>query len=306
MWTRLVEKPPFNRNQYGGSIGGPFVSNKAFFFGAFEGLREHLGLTLVEPVPSLAARRGAFLPAGASISSAVLPYFDLIPLPTTDNPTGEKATWQGSFNQQSNLDTFNARVDFNLRQNDSLFVRYTQNDSDLLFINAETFPNFPNQGRNNQKFLTVSPSHVFSNNVVNNLRFAFNRTTPIEEPAPINGYEHLAFIPGQIVGDISISGYKRFGSDRNTPRAFLQNALQLADDLAIIRGSHAFKVGANIEHFDIDGASSSRNRGEFTINTFSDFLRGRSRDFSGLAPGENDTDRHHRQWPRLCSRHCNR
>ena len=120
-------------------------------------LREHLGLTLVEPVPSLAARRGAFLPAGASISPAVLPYFDLIPLPTTDNPTGEKATWQGSFNQQSNLDTFNARIDFNLRQNDSLFIRYTQNDSDLLFINAETFPNFPNKGRNNQTFLTVSP-----------------------------------------------------------------------------------------------------------------------------------------------------
>src|SRR5262249_10570215 len=44
------------------------------------------------------------------------------------------------------------------------------------------------------------------------------------------------------------------------------------------------------------GSSSSRNRGEFTINTFSDFLQGRSRDFSGLAPGENDTDRHHTQW----------
>lgn len=32
-------------------------------------------------------------------------------------------------------------------QRDSLFARYTQNDSDLLFINSETFPNFPNTGR---------------------------------------------------------------------------------------------------------------------------------------------------------------
>ena len=291
-----VERPPFNRNQYGGSVGGPIVKNKTFFFGAFEGLREHLGLTLVEPVPSVAARQGAFLPAGARVSPAVVPYLNLIPLPTVDNPAGEKATWQGSFDQESQLDTFNVRADLNFSQRDSLFVRYTQNDSDLLFINSETFPNFPNKGRNNQKFLTVSSSHIFSNNVVNNARVALNRTTPAEEPAPINGYQDLAFIPGQVVGDISIGGYKRFGSDRNTPRSFLQNVLQVADDLTVVRGSHALKVGANIQHFDILGDSSSRNRGEFTINTFSDFLQGKSRDFSGLAPGEADTERHHTQW----------
>ncbi len=52
----------------------------------------------------------------------------------------------------------------------------------------------------------------------------------------------------------------------------------------------------NIEYFRISGNSASRNRGEFTINTFSDFLQGRSRDFVGLAPGQDDTIRHHRQW----------
>ena len=56
-----MQKPPFSRNQYGGSFGGPVLKNKAFFFGAFEGLREQLGLTLAEPVPSLAARRGGWL-----------------------------------------------------------------------------------------------------------------------------------------------------------------------------------------------------------------------------------------------------
>ena len=291
-----VTKPPFNRNQYGGSAGGPVVQNRLFFFGAFEGLRERLGQTQTEAVPSTAARRGAFLPAGASINPAVLPYLDLIPVPTIDNAAAEKAIWQGQFNQRSNLDTYNVRLDVRLSQKDSLFARYTQNDSDIVFINSETFPNFPNRGQNNQKFFTLSETRIFSNNIVNSFRYAYNRTTPAEEPAPITGYEDLAFIPGQIVGDFSISGYKRFGSDRNTPRSFFQNVNQVADDFTIIRGGHTLKFGTNIQHFDILGNSSSRNRGEFTINTFSDFLQGKSRDFVGLAPGEDDTVRHHTQW----------
>ncbi len=291
-----TDKPAFNRNQFGLSAGGPLAKNKAFFFFAYEGLREKLGLTDVQPVPSLAARRGAFLPAGATIDPRVLPYLALIPLPTVDNPTGEKATFIGQFNQRSNLDTYNARVDYSISPRDSVFVRYTQNDSDILFLNPETFPDFPNTGENNQKFLTLGQTHIFARGAVNSFRYAFNRTTPAEEPTPPDGFTNLAFIPGELVGDISISGYKRFGTDRNTPRSFFQNTNQVSDDFSFVRGAHALKVGGNAENFDIRGNSASRNRGEFTINTFSDFLRGRSRDFVGLAPGQNDTLRHHRQW----------
>jgi outer membrane receptor protein involved in Fe transport len=291
-----AEKPPFNRNQFGFSASGPLAKDKAFFFLAYEGLREKLGITDVQPVPSLAARRGAFLPAGAAVDPRVVPYLALFPLPTVDNPTGEKATFIGRFDQRSDLDTYNARIDSAITPRDSLFVRYTHNDSDILFLNPETFPDFPNTGRNNQKFLTVGQTHIFAGGAVNNLRYAFNRTTPLEEPTPPNGFTELAFVPGQLVGDISISGYKRFGTDRNTPRSFFQNTNQVTDDLSFVRGAHALKVGGNVQHFDIKGNSASRNRGEFTINTFSDFLRGRSRDFVGLAPGQDDTIRHHRQW----------
>ncbi|MSO46234.1 MAG: TonB-dependent receptor [Acidobacteria bacterium] len=291
-----TEKPPFTRNQYGGSFGGPIVSNRLFVFGAFEGLREELGQTLVEPVPSMAARRGAFLPAGQTINSAVLPYLRLIPEPTVDNPTGERALYQGQFVQPSNLDTYNARLDFMLSERDTLFTRYTHNDSDLLFMTAETFPEFPNQGQNNQKFLTVSHQRIVSNNVVNSFRYALNRTNPRETPAPQVDLSQLAFIPGEVVGDILITGYRRFGTDRSSPRAYDQNMNQVANDLSIVHGAHALKTGVNVQHFDIRSESASRSRGEFTINTFSDFLVGRTRDFVGLAPGQGDTARHHRQW----------
>lgn len=291
-----TKKPPFTRNQYGGSLGGPIVADHLFFFGAYEGLRERLGLTIVEPVPSMAARRGAFLPAGASISPAVLPYLALIPEPTIDNPTGERALYQGQFEQPSNLNTYNVRLDYLLSQSDSVFMRYTQNDSDILFVTPETFPNFPNKGENNQKFLTLSHTRIVSSNVVNSFRYAFNRTSPREFPTPAADFGNLAFIPGQVVGDILITGYRRFGSDRSTPRAYFQDLQQVANDLSMVRGVHAFKVGANIERFDIRSESASRTRGEYTINTFSDFLQGRTRDFVGLGPGQDDTARHHVQW----------
>lgn len=290
------EKPPFTRNQYGGSLGGPILGDRLFFFGAYEGLRERLGQTIVEPVPSMAARRGAFLPAGAQVNPAVLPYMALIPEPTVDNPSGERALYQGQFRQPSNLATYNIRFDYMLSQNDSVFMRYTQNDSDILFLTAELFPAFPNKGENNQKFLTLSHNRIFSSSVVNSFRYGFNQTSPREFPEPAVNFDDIAFIPGQVVGDVWITGYRRFGTDRSTPRSYYQDLTHVGNDLSIVSGAHAFRTGVNLQRFDIRSESASRTRGEFTINTFSDFLQGRTRDFVGLAPGQDDTARHHVQW----------
>jgi Carboxypeptidase regulatory-like domain len=53
--------PPFKRNQFGGSLGGPIKKDKAFLFGSYEGFRQRLGLSNVAIVPDAGARQG-FLP----------------------------------------------------------------------------------------------------------------------------------------------------------------------------------------------------------------------------------------------------
>src|SRR5687768_13629746 len=50
--------PPFKRNQYGFTVGGPIKRDKLFFFGSFEGLNDRLATTLTASVPSLNARQG--------------------------------------------------------------------------------------------------------------------------------------------------------------------------------------------------------------------------------------------------------
>src|SRR5260370_22366482 len=64
--------PPFKRNQFGGTIGGPVVKDKTFFLFAYEGLRQRLGLTLVRPVPDAPPRAGC-LPSTATNAPPLIP-----------------------------------------------------------------------------------------------------------------------------------------------------------------------------------------------------------------------------------------
>src|SRR6202035_3130117 len=52
--------PEFRRNQFGASLGGPIRKDRTFFFGDYEGLRQNLGVTTTDLVPSLDARNGIF------------------------------------------------------------------------------------------------------------------------------------------------------------------------------------------------------------------------------------------------------
>ena len=150
-------RPAYKQNQFGGSMGGPVVKNKLFFFGDYEGFRMHQGQTYTASVPTAAERAGNF--------AGVAPIFD--PLSTTTNSSGVSsrtrflndqiplnqmdpvavnlvALWplplrSGLANNYSyqpmktqNNDTMDVRGDYRLSDSNTLFARYSLNNTTTL------------------------------------------------------------------------------------------------------------------------------------------------------------------------------
>jgi hypothetical protein len=70
-----VERPRFTQNQYGGSLGGPVLKDKLFFFGSYEAFRQRQGRFFQQSVPSLAFRNGDFSNFRNS-SGQLIPIYD--------------------------------------------------------------------------------------------------------------------------------------------------------------------------------------------------------------------------------------
>ena len=106
--------PEFQRNNFGGSLGGPLRHNKLFLFGNYEGYRQSLGISDVTLVPDAASR--------ASAASRVKPFLNLWPVANGPEIGGGIAEAFSSPTQHIREDFSTARFDANLTPNDLLLA----------------------------------------------------------------------------------------------------------------------------------------------------------------------------------------
>lgn len=303
-----LEKPPLIRNQYGASIGGPIVKDRSFFFFNYEALKERKSTSQTRQLPNAATRKG-MLPTGpggtlelvSGLDPRTLPYWSLWPLPGANAvDLGDGTSREGiNINQPIDESYFQIRADHNFSESDSIFGRFTYQDSEqsryTLTKNWSAIDGVKN------RFLTLEHKHIFSPTVLNTFRFGFGHRAGSQE-----AFEHCAcdaslrFVPDSawqkplgappVQGLINISGLSRVGIGAQSDGAgwFLSQTdnYNYMNDLIISRGAHSIKVGFSWWNIQTGGANPSRPAGWFQFASPEGFMKAKPTRFrGGIVPG---------------------
>ncbi len=277
-------KPPnFVQNQFGFSLGGPIVQDQTFFFGAYEGLRRRKSTTLVNiypnedahngllpisvldnPCPSQDIRPGGlcfigFAP-GPPGEPGVEDYLALFPIPNgVDNGDGT-AEFGFPNPQPLNEDYFLIKVDHQLSDSDSFFARYTFDWSERSEWREAYSYRRESIARN--QYVTLEEKHIFSPTVLNEFRFAFNRTRIADTEAANFDIDPSFFLlpERELLGLISITErgpINQFGTSTREPQHHTQNLFQIMDNVVWTKGSHALKMGFSWSRFQYNAANQA-------------------------------------------------
>lgn len=226
----LARKTSLVFHQYGGSLGGPLLRNRLFFFGTFEGYRYNAQQTLSGSVPSTWVRERTI--AAIPESKA---YWDLWPAPTEPpaTPDAVDSNFIGTDARQREDNTASFRGDYSITDNDLLTVRYTR---------GRPYQRSPRVAIGNSRVhdgLTENVSstynRVWNPSLTSETRFGYNR-------ADLDRVDQmlLADIPQINGGGLPSPSQGRRFAKKGSTSTWEQN-------FAWNRGRHALKFGALLQ-----------------------------------------------------------
>ena len=265
--------PPLRRNQFGAEVDGPIFKDKTFFMTSYEGLRWRLGLTSVAVVPGANARLGNIPNQPAiTVNPAVPGYLNLVPLP--NGPTFSDGTGQfiSAASQSTNENFATARIDHHLSDKTFLFARYTYDGAKQSVpdnLNLST----ANSSTRNQYF-TAETTHIFSERLLDTFRFSFNKSLS----KSFSSYQKqidpaLSFLPGDPLGQISITGLFSLGPSRFGPSFLNMKLFQFSDNAAYTSGRHSLNVGIDYRFYHLPAEQVQSPYGFYQFSSLANFLQ---------------------------------
>jgi hypothetical protein len=278
-----VAKPPFNRDQFGASLGGPIVRGKTFFFTNYEALHEKLGRTFFFTVPSAAARAG-------TVAAAIRPWLESYPLPNSDVTFGTtRGEYRRVAQRQTDENYVMGRVDHQLAAGQQLFVRYTLDDATLddpagLITGSQL--------KTRTQYATAEHTLVRGSAFLNRTQFGFTRSR-------LDGVDYLLdgfTMPRTTFTDInrglatiSVTGLGALGGDTTNPKFHIYNNFQFRENVTWNRGAQSLKFGGEAQILQFNLTSDFTSMGQYTFSSLDNFLIGRVNQFNAVVPGSDAT-----------------
>jgi hypothetical protein len=271
--------PDFQRNVFGGSLGGPLRKDRTFLFGNYEGFRQNLGLSDLTLVPDAASRAAAV--------ASVQPLLALWPvangrelLTSTGAPSGIAQAFSNPL-QSIREDFGTARFDQTLSERDSFSGVYTADDSEAHSPTSNPLSLVDIFLR--EQVASLSETHVFSANLLNRATFGFSRGgfyfnggTTVNLP----GWIHAGQPVGAVVvgGGTTLNGASQItngGTNAGSNLTAVRNLFTASDQVTLIRGRHSFSFGGWLQRLQANDTLVQDQYGQISFTNLQTFLQGK-------------------------------
>ena len=241
----IREKAPFRIHQFGASLGGPVVKDRAFFFLSYDGQRQTIPNPVILTLPSN-------LPTDADTQAGL----------------AKVQAKANDYDRARDQDVFLAKMDFQMDPRHRLSVRY--NHQNYTGQNGETSGTTNAEEHSGDSLVrtrsvNASVASVFSPTFFNELRVQWAQDKEPGE-ANTNDPETLVNQSGQRV--------LTFGRNNFSPRETTIKRFQVADTATWVRGVHSLKVGFDYNHDDILNFFPGFFGGNYTFASLASFNRG--------------------------------
>ena len=274
--------PNFERNEFGGSVGGPIKKDKTFFFANYEGYRQVLGLSDVTLVPDTTSRAAAV--------ASIQPLLEL--WPTANGPelltsTGANSGIAKAFSnplQHIREDFGTTRLGQIISSKDSFSGIYTVDDSQS--NSPTTNPFSITDVFLREQVASVSETHIFTPNVLNKATFGFSRggfyfnsgVTGSAAAVP-NGWIHAGQPVGAVVigGGTTLNGASQLtngGSNAGSNLTAARNLFTATDQATITHGIHLITVGTWFQRLQSNSDLLQDQYGQASFSNLAGFLAG--------------------------------